>query len=362
MTVKRQNLPEVFRPDDARWASRAAGRGEIRRIARGLYTTNLDEPAERLIRRRWHEVAALYYPGAVIVDRSAVTAGPTADGSLFLDIGPGTSGSPRPSVLPGLTIRPRGGRGPVHGDTEFADLYIASPARTALDNLRVSRARSGESRTLKRDELEEWLDRLARNRGDAALNELRDQARAIAPTLGAESEFGKLDTLIGALLGTRDSDGIKSAVGLARAAGMGYDRDRLALFETLRGELASQTFPEPAASPDPLRLAAFYEAYFSNWIEGTEFEVVEAEQIIFEGIEPPDRPRDAHDIRGTFEAILDPELRSTPPSEADELEAYLQDAHRSMMGGRPEIGPGRYKRSANRAGASPTATAASPGY
>jgi hypothetical protein len=34
------NLPELFMPDDSRWASRAAARGEIRRLARGLYSTN----------------------------------------------------------------------------------------------------------------------------------------------------------------------------------------------------------------------------------------------------------------------------------------------------------------------------------
>jgi len=57
-----QTFPELFFPDDARWASRAAARGEIRRLARGLYTPNLDEPAEQLIRRRWYDAAALYFP------------------------------------------------------------------------------------------------------------------------------------------------------------------------------------------------------------------------------------------------------------------------------------------------------------
>ena len=68
---KSQKLPEIFRPKDPKWASAAAGRGEIRRLARGLYSTNLDEAPEQLLRRRWHETAALYFPGAVIVDRSA---------------------------------------------------------------------------------------------------------------------------------------------------------------------------------------------------------------------------------------------------------------------------------------------------
>ncbi len=152
-TAKSQNLPEIFIPEDAGWASRAAARGEIRRLARGLYTTNLDEPAEQLVRRRWYDVAALYFPGAVIADRSAALAAPASDGSLFLDSGP-TPANPRPVRLPGLTLRPRSGPGPVAGDMEFAGLRIASPARTALENIRPSRARSGVARTLRREELE----------------------------------------------------------------------------------------------------------------------------------------------------------------------------------------------------------------
>lgn len=112
------------------------------------------------MRRRWYDVAALYFPGAVIVDRSAVLAGPAADGSLFLDVG-ARARAPRPVALPGLTLRPRNGPGPLPDDGEFVDLRIASRARTALENLRPSRARKGVARTLRRDELEQWLDRLA---------------------------------------------------------------------------------------------------------------------------------------------------------------------------------------------------------
>ena len=199
-----QDLPELFLPDDARWASRAAGRGEIRRLARGLYSTNLDEPAERLLRRRWYDVASLYFSGAVIVDRSAAAAAPAADGSLFLDVGERPV-NPRPIALPGLTLRPRNGPGPVLGDGELAGLRMSSPARIVLDNLRASRARGSVRRTLRPEELEERLDRLARTRGEAALNELRDEAREIAPALGAEEQLAQLDRLIGALLGTRDA-------------------------------------------------------------------------------------------------------------------------------------------------------------
>lgn len=118
----------------------------------------------------------------------------------------------------------------------------------------------------------------------------------------------------------------------------------------LRAELARQQFVERPAAHDPERLFAFFEAYFSNWIEGTEFDVEEAERIIFTGRVPAQRPADAHDIRGTFEAITDPALGIQPPGSADELESYAREAHRRIMGGRPAIRSGEYKEQANRAG------------
>ena len=342
------NLPEIFRPEDARWASRAAGRGEIRRLARGLYSTNLDEAPEQLVRRRWYDVAAAYYPDAVIVDRSAAAAGPAADGSLFLDVGERPV-NPRPVELPGLTLRPRNGPGPIEGDAPFVALRLSSQPRMFLDNLRPSRARSGVRRTLARDEIEERLEGLARTRGEDALNELRDAARRIAPALGADVQMAELDRLVGALLGTRDAE-LRTPAARARRARMGYDPDRLALFETLRAELASQDFAVRAEPRDPERLQAFFEAYFSNWIEGTVFEVEEAEQIVFEGRVPAQRPADAHDIQGTFEAATDPSLRAVAAPDADAFEQFLKAAHRRVMAGRPDVQPGEYKERGNRAG------------
>lgn len=285
----------------------------------------------------------------MIVDRSAIIAGPADDGSLFVDVGRRPI-NPRRVLLPGLVLRPRNGPGPVEGDMPFVNLFIAGPARTLLDNLHPSRARSGVSRTLRRDELEAHLDRIARARGQDALNELRDGARAIAPQLGAEQQrLAELDDLIGALQGTRDAD-LRTPMAKARRAGLAYDTQRLHLFEILRAELASQHFSERPAPADPERLFAFFEAYFSNWIEGTEFDVEEAEGIVFGGRFPEQRPADAHDIQGTFEAITDAALGTTPPRSPDQLENYLKQAHRLIMRGRPENGPGAYKETPNRAG------------
>jgi hypothetical protein len=342
-----RELPEIFRATERAAASRATTRGELRRLARGLYTTNLDEPAEQLIRRRWMDVAALYFPGAVIVDRSAVEGRPSEDGSLFLDSGP----KPRPSTreLPGLTLRPRSGPGPLSDDMPFGDLHRSSQARTALDNMRPSRARKGIARTLDRGELEQWLERIAQTAGEEELLRIRDQARRIAPELNGSGDQRDFDSLIASLLGTGEST-LQSDAGRARGARSPYDSNRLALFERLHGALSGHIFPVVPERPDPNRVFAFFEAYFSNFIEGTEFDLDEAREIIFEGSIPSERPADAHDIIGTFEALTDPELRSRTPRDADDLLELAVTLNRRILVGRPETKPGEIKTVPNRAG------------
>lgn len=340
--------PEVFRPADVAAASRATRRGKLRRLARGLYTANLDEPAEQLVRRSWIPVAASYFPGAVIVDRSAVEGRPAADGSLFLDAGRGVR-QPSPVRLPGLLLRPRSGPGPIEGDMEFGALYRSGEARTALDNVRPSRARSGVARTLRSAELEEWLERIARNRGEDDLLRIRDDARRLAPALGEEDEQAALDELIAALLGTGEAR-LKTAAGRARGERAPFDAARVGLFEALHGALSGYVAPRRPEPRDPHRAFAFFEAYFSNFIEGTEFELEEAEEIIFGGVVPEDRPEDAHDIQGTFAAIVDPALRARVPASADELAGLLRLWNGRIMEARPDRRPGEWKRLPNRAG------------
>jgi len=49
----------------------------------------------------------------------------------------------------------------------------------------------------------------------------------------------------------------------------------------------------------------FFESYFSNFIEGTEFDIGEAYEIVYEGVIPQERSDDAHDVLGTFRIVSD---------------------------------------------------------
>lgn len=89
---------------------------------------------------------------------------------------------------------------------------------------------------------------------------------------------------MGALLGTHESKKLRSHQAIARAAGRPYDPARLELFDALFSRLRTETFPElPDTATAGLAREnfAFFEAYFSNYIEGTTFLVSEAEEIVF---------------------------------------------------------------------------------
>ena len=340
-------MPEVFVSNTnlALAVSRESKRGTLRKLASRLYTRNLKDKPEEIVKRNLWPLVAAYLPGALIADRTALENRPAADGSVFL-----IADHKRDIVLPGAILRPRKGPAPLDSDRTFiGTLRIASSARAFLENMRPSRAREGVARTLSKREIEERLDEMLRQSGAAALQQLRDEARGIAITLGLTEEFQRLDTLIGTLLGTRDAL-LESHLGIARAAGLPYDPQRLDLFQRLFTELAgSAPVTRLARRTDGIALP-FFEAYFSNFIEGTEFAVDEAEDIVFKGHIPKDRPEDAHDVLGTWKVVSDEHEMSRLPRSFDEVGTLLKSRHARIMEGRSDKRPGRFKTDPNRAG------------
>ncbi len=311
-----------------------------------MYTTDLAQPPERLVRRLLWPIASLVFPGAVVTDRTAFEAGPSTDGSVFL-----AASVARNVALPGVVLRARKGAGPITGDTPLMGLYMASRARAYLENVPATRARSGVARRLSRRELEERLERDLRDKGDAYVLAIRDDARKLARKLGLIVELRELDALIGSLMGTRKAP-LTSDVARARAAGQPYDARRLDLFSALQRELLKESPSHrlDPARPNEDRYLPFFEAYFSNFIEGTEFEVGEAKDIVFEGRIPLERPEDAHDVLGTFRVVSDRREMARTPRTFEELVAILRARHAHVMEGRPEKHPGAFKSTNNRAG------------
>lgn len=340
-------MPEVFvsHSEIAAAVSRAVKLGQLRKLGSRLYTRNLREPAERIVQRNLWPLVASYLPGALIADRTALENRPAPDGSVFL-----IADHKRDVALPGVILRPRKGPPPLDSDRPFiSGLRIASPARAFLENMRPSRARAGMARTLAPSEIEERLDEMLRHSGEDAVQRLRDDARNISEPLGLQDEFRRLDNLIGTLLGTHSAR-LQSPVAVARAAGQPYDPERLDLFQRLFAELSGTAPVTRLARQTDGPALPFFEAYFSNFIEGTEFAVDEAEDIVFKGRIPKSRPEDAHDVLGTWRVVSDDREMSRLPRGVDELTALLKSRHAAIMEGRPDKGPGQFKTDPNRAG------------
>ena len=98
---------------------------------------------------------------------------------------------------------------------------------------------------------------------------------------------------------------MSSPVAIARAAGAPYDPERLDLFQRLFSGLAGCAPVTRLARVTDGPALPFFEAYFSNFNEGTEFAVDEAADIVFKGYIPRGRPADAHDVPGPWRVVSD---------------------------------------------------------
>lgn len=345
------NIPEVVvsSKEITKEVSSYVKQGKLKKIASRVYTTNLSDDLVLIVKRNLWQIVAQLFPDGLLSDRTALENQPTSDGSIFI-----ISSKKRDVELPGIIIRPRKGAKALSTDSPFiGGLHIASQARAFLENMKSSRSRDGKiSRTLSQKEIEERLEKIYRRGGEKSLNDLRDQAKSISKVLKMEKEFKVLNVIIGSFLGTQEHD-LKSSVGIARKAGMPFDPARVSLFQELFVYLKktaplSRLFYE--RSSEELVNLAFFESYFSNFIEGTEFEVGEAYQIIFKNQIPQERPEDAHDILGTFKIVSSvAEMRKIPTDFQDFLH-ILKKRHSIILEGRQDKNPGFFKTSLNRAG------------
>lgn len=168
-----------------------------------------------------------------------------------------------------------------------------------------------------------------------------------------EDEFEVLNNIIGALLTTKPSAILTSPCAVARANGEPYDGERVRLFATLFEALHNDVFPtmdEPNQSNAAFRNFAFFESYFSNYIEGTEFELEDAREIIETGQPMSARNADSHDVLGTFQIVTSRREMRRIPQTAEELIEILQDRHRILMAARPDRNRGMFKMQNNHAG------------
>lgn len=322
---------------------RQVAAGRLQRLVNGIYSDDTARTPEEVVQREWRAIVGKVMPGSVVTYANAFTGHPD-EGELNV-----SHPRRRPLLLPGLTVRPDmvGRQDP--DDIPYGDgIFLASPARGLIDNSEDHPGRpTTRVRKLSRSQLHDHVVELVNSTTPDRLDRLLLDIRTRAPQKVAEG----IAVFVAAARAQVKTVATSSRALRAAQRGEGYDRARVAMFTRIADALTSlglvsrRDIDSRATSTIP-----FWESYFSNYIEGTEFRVDEAAAIVYSGADHG-RPEDAHDIAGTFEVVAAADMR-VEPVDADEFLDLLRRRHAAMMGARPNTNPGQWKERANRAGSS----------
>lgn len=340
--------------NDKKRLTRLRQTGKAIQLAKGLYVVGSTISVKDTVRHHFYEIAALYWPNGVFVGKSALSSNLKDNDQIFVtnpDLGRST-----PLVLGGVTIIPILGPGHIPGDALLpSGMSLSGSARRLLENVTLE----GKPPKWKagREKVEDAIEEIVRTGGTGRiskiLKEITDSDEITKHFNPTAVMFVK--TRLVEILGTISSGAPapRSKKLAARLSNNPVDFSRIESLTNLVKTLGSKPpNPSPAFSPTThWEWLPFFEAYFSNFIEGTEFEVDEAYKIAIEDFISPTRPKDSHDISASYRLTSDAIDSIRIPSSGAELLEILRDRHERMMAARPEVSPGEFKRVPNRVGA-----------
>ncbi len=321
----------------------AVSTDKVRKLGPRLYTKNMNTELSEVVRRNIWPIVKLYFPGATLADRTALEKTLSPNGNVWV-----ISDVKRVVELPGHVITSR--KAKATGElTPFMDGLNVPDLTTALiSNARRTRSgpKTGESATLLRGELEQHMARLLdHSYGKDELEKIKDEA-------SDRSDGAEIAAIAKALLGG-DSTGLTSNLAKARARNRAYDEIRVEMFEQMTQYLLEESPPLPIEvnEDQDQELRAFYESYFSNYIEGTRFNVGEAEQVVFSNYNPMNRAADAECVKATFRLARDDSGREF--RDYDDFDEFIRTDHASLMASVEYSKPGEFKDLPNYAGTYP---------
>ncbi|MCP3907065.1 MAG: Fic family protein [Oceanicoccus sp.] len=337
--------------NDAKQLSKRVSSGELKRIRQGIYTDAPWEQVPALVQSRWYDIVDYLFENGIASHVTAAELRPV-DGRVFISAD--IKHRKKITIANTLTIDAYPGDTQLLTESFVPNLRRSAPARYLLENLQATRKRAGDTQSKAQGKawVEGELCKILERRGEDELNRIRDLAREHASALSLEKEFEQLDKLIGAVLSTKPAEHLTTPQALAMARQQPFDANHVQAFEQLADYLSRCNLKpkDYQYSASTWRNLSFYESYFSNYIEGTEFLIDEAEDIIFSKNIIEQRQQDSHDVLSVFDVVQDYQEMTTTPSSAEELLSLLSERHKLIMHQRPEIHPGQFKSKANKAG------------
>lgn len=323
--------------------------GKIRKIYTSLYTSIMDD--ELLIERMkycWPMVVSNCFKNSVISYRTAVEFKPSPENYIYL-----VSKSSKLVEIAGLKFKLIRGEVDSLGNRKaLMGAKVVCKERAFLELLIKPRKVPEDDRYLSLEIIEEKLEEILEQTGEEGLNQFRDKAKEISLQLNLDRPFKELNKIISTLLGSK-SFPLNSTKAKSRALGLPIDTDRISLFLNLAIHMESLSYPKVQNQdygPEHIENKAFFESYFSNYIEGTEFLIEEAEEIIFDKKQIENRTQDSHDILGTFEICSNISFMKTTSKNSDEFISDLKLINKRIIPSRIDKDPGIFKVKSNKAG------------
>lgn len=337
--------------DDSQREIRNASRaGKLFRIRNGIYIdTDNETVIDQTIISQWHRIAQFLFKGAIAAFRTADELRPI-EGRVYLL----AENLKRRNVKVGpVEFIVNTGNTRIGVEPFEPHMMRSNPARLLLENLSLSRPKESISKTLGREWVEKQLLKEIEIRGEEGINRIRDEAQGIANKLNYSDEFDVLNKMVSALLNTHETKGIlQTRVGIAYAKKEPYDEECIERFNAFAKYLFNIDLMTVAYHYEKAswRNLTFFESYFSNYIEGTEFTIDEAEEIAFSGQENYERHEDSHDLLSHVALSEDHAEMCYVPDSAEALITTLKNRHRILLAQRPDKKPGVFKEKANKAG------------
>lgn len=321
--------------------SRMLRDGRISKIAKGIYTPDTTSPAQVVARRNWSAIVGRLYPDAVLSGKTAFKRIPEPDGSVYI----GIQHKPRSvPTVPGLLIVPRKDAPPTDSDTRVGHLYVPSVGRAVLDNLTASHKTSTRGRrNLSKTELWNWVRVLSQHDQDRMEEKILGQAQRALSSADIAADPKEMRALVSSAA---------HAIQPSPNKGYPYDPDTVTRVETLARYMTANAGYTAARLGDtyadgPLR--SFYEAYFTNYIEGVRMPAASAWQAISSNT--ADDNLDTQLVLRTLD-MAGEHWGADAPDDMDSFIQAMVSRHMVLMEGHNDIGPGTFKRAVNKAGAS----------
>ena len=336
----------------AKTLSRLAKAGKVRKLFHGVYTEELATPVELVVAENWMQLLTHLVPGAILSFRTALELAPALNEEGRMTIF-ATSSYSKEIIRGPLTIKITRGNTVNYTEAVSPSLRRSNLSRALLENLSNTRKRKGLKKSLERAEIEEHLTNILKSKGEKELNRIRDEGKEIAAFLGIKEASSRLNSIISSLLSSNIGVSVlQTEYAKAQASQKPYDLERIKLLQALSDYLQKSKFRERKYDykKSSWETLSFFESYFSNYIEGTKFQIDEAEEIVFEGTHIPNRHADSHDIRTLFELTSDLSEISKTPESFNELLFLLKSRHARLMRERKNKQPGTFKEKPNQAG------------